>query len=404
MRPLKSMMNADEALDIIMRNVRTIEESESVATESADGRILAADVRAPYNVPPFNRSAMDGYAVRSSDTSGAHADRPKKFRITGKIFAGENGSIEVNENECVEIATGAPVPESCDAVVMVEDTEPVEGEKGTVMILRSVGPFENVSLAGEDIKKGETVLKSGTLLDPSKIGAIAALGAQSVSVLRRPKIGIVSTGNEVVPLGRELEESRIYDINSYTLSALVKRNFCEPVTYGIVEDDEAAIRDVLEKALDNDLVVFSGGSSAGERDMLADMLGKDVLFHGIRIKPGKPTLFAVYRGKPVLGLPGFPTSCLMNGYLFLAPALRKMAGAPEMERKIVKAKMGQSVKLSRGRVKKVTVRLEGGYAYSVYKESSTITSLARAVGFITVDPDRDTVEKGGEVDVELFSW
>lgn len=404
MRPLKSMMNADEALDIIIRNVRAVEESESTATESADGRILAMDLRAPYNVPPFNRSAMDGYAVRSADTSGASADRPKKFRITGKIFAGGDGSIEVNENECAEIATGAPVPESCDAVVMVEDTEPVAGEKGTVMILKSVRSFENVSLVGEDIRKGETVLKRGTLLDPSKIGSVAALGMQSVPVLRKPRVSVISTGNEVTPLGEELEDSKIYNINAYTLSALVKRNFCEPVTYGIVEDDEAAIRAVLKKAMGNDLIVFSGGSSAGERDLLAGILDKDVLFHGIRIKPGKPTLFAVHEGKPVLGLPGFPTSCLMNGYLFLAPALRKMAGAPEKERKVVKARMGQSIKVSRGRLKKMTVRLEGDYAYSVYKESSTITSLARAVGFITVDADRDSVQKDEEVDVELFSW
>ncbi|MDY6985536.1 MAG: molybdopterin molybdotransferase MoeA [Candidatus Thermoplasmatota archaeon] len=400
MRPFKSLISDEEALNIIMENIRAIDESEALSIDLADRRILAEDVKAPYDVPPFNRSAMDGYAVRSEDALEAGVP----FRVVGEIFAGTSKEIKVNESECVKIATGAPLPDSCDAVVMVENTEAVEGEKDKIRISRPVQPFENVSRVGEDIKKGETVLERGTLLDPSKIGALAALGIQRINVLRKPGIAIISTGNELLPLGKDLEGSKIYNINTYTLSALLERNFCKSVAYDIVEDREEELKRALNSAMDNDMIVFSGGSSVGERDMLVDILGKAVLFHGVRIKPGKPTMFALYKDKPVLCLPGFPTSCLMNGYLFLVPAIRKMAGAPERERRIVRARMAQSIKLSRGRKKNVTVRLEGEHAYSVYKESSTITSLAGATGFITVDADRDQVEKDEEVEVELFSW
>ncbi len=399
MKPIaiKNMISVDEALEIIMKNIKTMEESENVAIEMADKRVLAEDVMAQYNVPNFNRSAMDGYAVRSKDTK-----TNKTFRIVGKILAGESKNIEVGENECVEIATGAPVPESCDAVVMFEDIELLD--KDRIRIKRSAEPFENVSKAGEDIKKGETLIERGALMDPSRIGALAALGIKRVKVLRKPKVGIISTGNEVVPLGKELEKGKVYDINSYTLSALVERNFCECVTYGIIEDSRETLEKALESALSNDIVVFSGSSSAGEKDMLADIVNKGLLFHGVRAKPGKPTLFAVYEGKPVFGLPGFPTSCLMNGYILLVPALRKMAGAPERERMVVKARMAHDLRLSKGRRKNVTVGLDGDYAYSVYKESSTITSFVKAIGFITVEEGKEVVEKGEEVEVELFSW
>jgi len=396
MKPIRNMISVDEALEIIMKNVKTIEESESVAIEMADKRVLAEDVRAQYNVPPFNRSAMDGYAIRSKDTKAN-----KTFRIVGKMLAGESKNLIVGENECVEIATGAPLPESCDAVVMFEDCEILDGG---IRIKRSVEPFENVSKVGEDIKKGEVLLERSTLIDPSRIGALAALGINRVKVLRKPKVGIISTGNEVVPLNKELERGKIYDINSYTLSALVERNFCECVTYGIIEDSREALEKALKSALSNDIIVFSGGSSAGEKDMLADIVDKDLLFHGVRVKPGKPTLFAVYEGKPLFGLPGFPTSCLMNGYILLVPALRKMAGAPERERRVVKARMAHDLRLSKGRRKNVTVSLNGDYAYSVYKESSTITSFVKATGFITVEEGKEVVEKGEEVEVELFSW
>ena len=401
MRPFKGLINADEAMDIINKNVRAIEEKEDISIDAADRRILAEDVKAAYDVPHFNRSSMDGYAVRSEDTSEASAQNPKMLTIVGEVFAGDNTGLEVRGGECVKIATGAPLPDSCDAVIMVEDTEQQEN---MVIIHKPARPFENVSKAGEDIKRGEVVLKKGLPLDPSKIGALAALGLRKVWVIRRPNIGIISTGNEIIPLGQKLEKGRIYDINTYTLKTLAERNFCEPFPYGIIEDNAEALKKALENAIGNDMVVFSGGSSVGERDMLVDVLGGAVFFHGVRIKPGKPTLFAAYKGKPVFGLPGFPTSCLMNGYLFLAPALRKMAGAPERERRIIKARMAHDVKLSGGRRKNITVRLEGEYAFSVYKESSTITSLARAEGFITVDEGINSVKKGEEVEVELFSW
>ncbi len=401
MKPIKSLINADEAFELMMNSIKVIEDKEKVRISEAHKRILAKNIKAPFDVPSFRRSAMDGYAVKAEDTFGAGVHSPKTFKVIGEIFAGDSKNIKVKERECVKIATGAMVPDSCDAVVMVENTEEKED---MVLIYKPVYPMENISKIGEDIKKGEIVLKKGMLIDPSKLGALAAMGFKDVTVIRKPVVGIISTGNEVVPLGGELIQGKIYDINTYTLKAIVESNFCNAVTYGIVRDEKESLKKIIDTAMENDLIVFSGGSSVGERDMMLDILGKSILFHGVRVRPGKPMIFAVYQGKNIIGLPGYPASCLTNAYVFLAPMLRKLAGAPKRERQIIKAKMAHRVHSVLGRREFLTVRIENGYAYSVYKESSAITSLAKAIGFIIIDENTDLVERDEEVDVELFSW
>jgi molybdopterin molybdotransferase len=222
--------------------------------------------------------------------------------------------------------------------------------------------------------------------------------------VEKPLVAIFSTGSEIRPLGEELQPGQIYDVNSYTLSSVISSNGCTPVTKGIVPDDEDSIRAALREATRHDLGVFSGGSSVGARDLFADAVESmgEVLFHGLQVKPGKPTLFGVVEGTPIFGMPGYPTSCLSNAYVFLAPALLKLAGLPPVEPRTVKARMGSRVVSSSGREQFLTVRLEGGTAHPVFKKSGDITSMARADGYIVLPIDLDVIEEGEEVEVTLL--
>ena len=401
MRPLKKLISGEEALQLILGNVEPMADKEEADIGEATERILAEDITSPFDVPNFDRSAMDGYAVRAEETFGATAYGPRILSIKGEVFAGEDKDFDLGDNECVGISTGAKLPASCDAVVMVENTE--QRIKG-VLIYKPVYPFENVSKRGEDIKAGDAILKKSELLNPSKIGAMAALGIEKAHVFKKPKISIISTGNEVVPLGSPLAPGKVYDINTYTVKSVVETNFCTPIIRGIVSDEKAKLKRAIRDGLENDMVVVSGGSSVGERDVLIDILGEYTKFHGMRVRPGKPTLFAIVDGKPVLGLPGYPASCLTNAYLFLAPALRKMAQAPMREEKVIRARMDRRIRSVLGRKEYLTVRVEDGVAHSVYKQSSAITSLAHAMGYVVIDETVDLLDKDDEVDVRLFNW
>jgi molybdopterin molybdotransferase len=401
MRPFKRLLRREAALRIIEENIHRIDRVERVPIEEASGRVLAADTVAGFNVPPFDRSSMDGYAVMAEDTFGGSTLSPKRLRLIGIQNVGEMYEGEIHRGECVQIATGSPLPKGCDAVVMMEHTR-LEGD--FVGVQQPVYPGANISPEGEDIKRGDTVVGSGEALTPAKIGALAALNIRELEVLEKPHAAIFSTGSEIRPLGEELQLGQIYDINSYTLSSVISANGCTPVTKGILPDDEDLIRAALSDASKHDLGVFSGGSSVGARDLFAEAvesMGK-VLFHGLQVKPGKPTLFGVVEGTPIFGMPGYPTSCLSNAYVFLAPALLKLAGLPPVEPRTVKARMGSRVVSSSGREQFLTVRLEGGTAHPVFKKSGDITSMARADGYIVLPIDLDVIEEGEEVEVTLL--
>jgi molybdenum cofactor synthesis domain-containing protein len=398
MKPLKNLMSSEEALQTILDNVQPKQKVEEIIIGDANNRILAEKVISPFDIPPFNRSGMDGYAVKAESVAGAD----RVLKLMGEVFAGEDKNPEIKDGECVKIATGARVPDSCNSVVTVENTE---ARGNTVIVYEPVLPFKHVSMKGADIKKGEIVLKKGEILTPPRIGVLAALGIGRVKVFEKPLIGIISTGNEIVPLGSRLPAGKSYDINTFTLKSIVERNFSIPVVHPIVKDDKKKLKEMIEKGLRNsDMVVLSGGSSMGERDLIPDILGNSVKFHGVKVKPGKPMLFACVNEKPVLGLPGFPTSCLTNAYIFLVPALRKMANAPNREEKVVKVRMAQSVQSSPGRKQRITVRIENGKAYNVYKESSTITSFADAIGYVEIGEGVDLLERNEEVEVKIFNW
>ncbi len=401
MRPFRDLIPFDRALSVLMENVYEIGEWERVPLEDAAGRVLAEDVIAQIDVPPFDRAAEDGYALIAEDTFGAGQYDPKEFRVIGKINTGEYKDIEVKHGTAVEVATGALIPKGANAVVRVEDTE---REGDNLKVYRAVHPGFDIAPRGEDIKSGDTVLRKGEYLTPAKVGAIAALGMPSVKVFRKPQVGILPTGDELVRPGEKITPGKIYDVNSYTLISVVKENGGIPKVYPYVRDTIEDIEAKLDLALENDIVVFSGGSSVGERDLLIDVVSRrgNVLFHGVQIKPGKPTWAAIVDGKLVLGMPGFPTSCLNDAYQFLIPALRKMAHLPARMERVVRAKMARRITSTLGRAQFFTVRLEGDLAYPAYKTSGAITSLANSDGYIIIPATVDLVEKGEEVEVHLW--
>jgi molybdenum cofactor synthesis domain-containing protein len=402
MHPLKTIISLAEARKILDANSKPVERVEEVALLELCGRVLAQDIKAPIDVPPFNRAAMDGYAVIASDTFGAGQLKPKKLKLIGTVHAGGSAGVAVKKGTCIQIATGAPMPKGADSVIMVEETE---SQGANIKIYRAVHPGENVGKKGEDINAGAIVLKSGELLNPAKVGVLAALGFEKVSVFAKPKIAVIPSGNEIIEQGEALSAGKIYDVNSFTLSALVAQNGCLPSKEKAAPDSLGAVREVLQKAAqENDLVIISGGSSVGEKDVMVGAIESEgkLLFHGIAVKPGKPTLCGIIGGKMVIGMPGYPTSCLTNGYALLAPLLRKMARLPVQEQQKIRAKMARRTTSTIGRFQFLPVKIEKGKAVPVFKESGAITSMSLADGYIEIPENVDLLEKDEGVEVILF--
>lgn len=401
MRPFRKLMSFGDAKRIMLESVRLVERIEKVPIQSLGGRILAQEVVSEMDVPPFDRSAMDGFAVRAGDTFSATKLEPAELLIVGKALAGRPSSSAVNKGKCIEIATGAKLPNGADAVVKVENTE-IAGD--FVRVFTPVHPGQDISKKGEDIKTGEKVLMRGAYLDPSNIGVIAALGIEEVTVFGVPTVAVIPTGAEVASLGRELREGQVYDINTYTLSQVVCMSGCSPRPWEIVMDEPDMLEGALQDALGDDMVVFSGGSSVGETDILVDVLERqgEIVFHGLQVKPGKPTLCGKVKDKLVVGMPGYPASCLTNAYALLAPVLRKMSRMPPEIERYVDAKMSRRVVSSLGRLQLLTVKVDGQNAIPVYKESGAITSLADADGYIEIPIGTELIEKGETVRVKLF--
>jgi molybdenum cofactor synthesis domain-containing protein len=401
MRPFKSLISFDEAYSIAMENTRPIERTETINVENANNRVLAQEIVAEIDVPSYDRAAMDGYAVIAEDTFGAGQFSPKMLTVIGEIYAGEVPEKSISAGECMQIATGAQLPNGADSVVMIEDTE-LNGD--STKIFKPVYPKANASARGSDILKGTTILREGEVINPSKVGVLSSLGLSEVVVYSKPKVAIIPTGDEIDEIGGELKKGHVYNSNSYTLVCVAQDNGAEPHRMDIVGDTKQAIEDALKGALSNDFIVLSGGSSVGERDVLVDVIKKlgSVLFHGIQVKPGKPLLLGVIDGKLVLGTPGYPTSCLIDGYVFMAPIVRKLAHLPEKEKKKVKGKLSRRVVSTLGRQQFLTVKLENNEVVPVFKESGAITSMAEADGYIELATNCDLVEKGENVEMILF--
>jgi molybdenum cofactor synthesis domain-containing protein len=401
MKPMHALLPVEEAKAIILGAVRPIERTEPVPLDAAGGRVLAAPLTASQDVPPFPRAIVDGYAVRAQETFAAGQFRPAAFQLAEVVHAGEEARAALVPGRCVQVATGAPVPEGADAVVMFEDTE-AEGDR--VQVFKPAHPGQNIAPRGQDIAAGASILAAGTLLTPSKVGVLAALGVREVAVYARPRVAVVPSGNEVVAVGEPLAPGRIYDVNSHTLAALVREHGGHPTLFPIMKDTVQSVLDTLRDARGSDLVVLSGGSSVGDRDVMVEALTRlgEVKFHGIAVRPGKPTLCAVVEGTPVLGMPGNPTSCLTNGYGLLVPALRVLARLPRVDRPPLTLPLARRVTSPLGRHEYLPVKVAEGHAVPVFKGSGAITSMADAEGYIEIPWNVEFLERGHPVDVRFF--
>jgi len=401
MRPFRETIAVEDAKALALEAASPVDRSERIALRDATGRVLATSAASAIDVPPFDRAAMDGYAVVAGDTFGASRDCVKTLRLVHTSYSGDAPAQAIASGECVEIATGAPLPDGADAVVMVEETEKTtEG----VRIFTPVYPGQHVGRRAADISKGQTVVASGSVLNAGSIGALAAVGTTTIEVIARPRVAIVSTGNEIIEPGQPLGPGQIYNINRFTLTSIIETHGGTVSAVDTVVDTLADLVEAICRNAAADLIVFSGGSSVGERDLMLDAVRQtgEVIFHGIAVKPGKPTLLGKVGSTPVLGMPGNPTSCLSNAYLLVIPMLRQMARLPPYEPPTIHVPLARRIVSTTGRHQFFTVRVVDGSAIPAFKGSGDITSMAHADGYIEIPAQTDIVEAGEMVKVKLF--
>jgi len=385
---------------------------ETVPLREARGRVLGARIDAAIDVPGFDRASVDGYAVRAADTVGADEADPVELDLVGEVHAGEAPDVTVPAGGCAEISTGAVLPEGADAVVMVERTN-VADDGDTVRVRTSLAPGDRVMFAGADVAAGERALGPGTELGPREIGLLAALGVDEVPVRGRPVVGIVSTGEELVRPGDDLDSDagRIYDVNSYTTATAVEAAGGEARLYPHAGDDYDAMERVLREAAGEcDLVLSSGSTSASAVDVIYRVIEErgELLLHGVAVKPGKPMLVGRLGGSAYVGLPGYPVSALTIFRTFVAPAIRDAAGLPEARTAAVEGEMAVAERYAEGRLRYMPAGLvtDGDgrtLVYPVDKGSGATTSLVEADGVVAVDPDVEYLDEGERVTVQLFS-
>ena len=401
MTPFGDTISLEQARAVINGALRPIDRSERVPLDRTHGRVLAQDVIATADVPPFSRAAMDGYAVRAADTTGASPAHPVVLAWIEKVFTGQMPQRTVGQGQCTEIATGAPMPAGADAVVMVEQTA---SDDTRIQIFAAAEPGQNIGRQGADIRNGQTVMQPGEVLNASRVGALAALGLAHADVYAKPRVAILSTGNEIVDPGRRLEPGHIYDINRFTLAAVIEEHGGIASPHRTAADTIDDLSRALDESFQDDILVFSGGTSVGERDLILDALSQkgEVLFHGISVKPGKPTAFGLVHGKPFFGMPGYPASCLSNAHILLVPALRRIARLAPHAVKTVTLPLARRVVSAKDRHQFYTVRVADGTAIPAYKASGDITSMSQADGYFEIAAETAVVEAGELVEVTLF--
>jgi len=376
---------------------------ETVPVESVTGRILAAAVTADTDIPGFDRSVVDGYAVRAADTAGAGDAIPALLHSAGRIAMGrQDAKISVGPGTCAYIPTGGVLPAGADAVVMVEYTEEASD---TVLVKKSVSHGENVLLCDEDFKKGETVFLAGRRVSPQDAGVLAACGCATVPVAKKPVVGIISTGNELVPVTMVPGPGQVRDANASMLAAYLTEYGCVPRLYGIIADEREAFDAILTRALPEcDIVLLSGGSSKDDRDMTAAVIAAmgEVLVHGIAIAPGKPTIIGRIGGKPVFGLPGHPASAFVVLIAIVRPLIDRMLGIPRPLQRTKMATIAVNIPSQRGREEYVRVRLDNGVATPLFGKSGLLNTLIRSDGLIRIPAGAEGLEQGSVVEVILW--
>ncbi|MFN0198442.1 MAG: molybdopterin biosynthesis protein, partial [Planctomycetaceae bacterium] len=385
---------------------------ETVPLALSLGRVLSQDIVSQIDVPAFDRSNVDGFALHAVDSYSAAEETPRLVKLNAEnLTPGQVPQIAVQVGTATPVATGAIIPRGADAVIMIEETDLIDSHGiQQIELHKSVTPGQNITFAGTDIAKGETIIRRGQLLTSREIGVLAALGIEQVSVHRKPRVAIISTGNEIVPPGQPLRPGTIYDSNASLLAAAVSELGGEPLQLGVIPDDEVLLSQALQTAMSADVVLLSGGTSKGAGDLsyrAVSRLGSPgIVAHGVALKPGKPICLAVANGKPVVVLPGFPTSAIFTFHEFVAPVIRAYSGIPAEKREAISAEIPIRVHSDRGRTEYLLVGLiqnERGYtAYPMGKGSGAVTTFSLADGFITIPAQTEQLEAGTTVSVQLL--
>ncbi|MBF8267155.1 MAG: molybdopterin biosynthesis protein [Dehalococcoidia bacterium] len=410
MPELFTVVPPDEALKRLFSHIRPGVGTQNVKVNLALGRITAEDTFAPADLPAFSRSTMDGYAVKAADTYGASEAIPAYLKVVGEIPMGKPAGLTLRRGQVAKVHTGGMLAEGADAVVMVENTQVVD--ETTIEVVRPVAPGENVLHVGDDVKKGHLLLSARHLLRPQDIGGLMGLGITEIAVSSRPRVAILSTGDELVPPDGEVTPGKVRDINTYSLSALTLQAGAIPLSFGLVGDSYDELREAAVRGMEQaDMLVISAGSSVSTRDLTAQVissLGKPgVLVHGVSIRPGKPTILASVEGKPAIGLPGNPVSALVIFDLFVVPTIYRLAGCttPPL-RPSVEARLTHNLASVTGREDYVPVKLEtnpeGLLAVPIFGESNLISTMMRADGMARVPLDKGGLSAGETVTVRLF--
>jgi molybdopterin molybdotransferase len=404
MRPFGDVMPLADALRSMQDHAAAVEATERLTLRTAAGRVLAEDVPAPFDVPGFDRAAMDGYAVRSADLQHASDERPVWLSLAGRARPGNVLERPIEPDTCIDIATGAALPAAADAVVMVERTTR-EGDR--VRFTAPAPPRAHVSPRGNDVAQGAVVLRAGAVLTPARLGVAASFGRRDLLVLRQPVVALISSGDELLDPDIDAgppPPGRIYDSNATMLTALCEAAGCRVLRIAIVRDRPDAWHDAFDAARGADLVVCSGGSSVGEQDYGAEILAArgEVIFHGIAVKPGKPTGFGRIGSQLVLAMPGNPSSCLSNAYVLLRPLLRRLAGLPPLVPQTREATLTGVLTSPKDRLQFHPVRLVGDSAVPMFKGSGDVTSLSDADGYVEVPIGVTRLESGTRVIVTLY--
>jgi len=385
-----------------IRNLAVRRGDETVNLVDALHRILAEDIRADGDIPGFTRSVVDGYAVRAADTTGSSDTIPSIFPLRGRVSMGVSAGTHIKSGECIYVPTGGILPEGADAVVMIEHAEPIGKE---ILVKKPVAHGENVLFFNEDFSSGDIVCKRGRRLSPQDIGVLAAAGCIDVPVVRIPKVGILSTGNELVPVNVRPLPGQVRDVNSFVVASFVREQGCAPVFYGIVRDDREALRSALDNAASKcDAVLISGGSSKDDRDMVAAIIKEEgtVLIHGIAISPGKPTIIGRYGNIPVIGLPGHPASAFIVLVAIIRHLFAGMTGNTDGGLRSVQASLGQNVSSSKGREDYVRVVVRDGVATPLFGKSGLLNTLVKSTGVIRIPAESEGLETGTLVEVIVW--
>ncbi len=416
-KPLFKVSTPNEVITILKDhlNLKEITQNniEEVDIKIVLHRFLAEEIVAPNNLPGFNRSTMDGYAIRAEDSFGATDSLPSYLKIIGEIKMGVKPEFKINPGKAVKISTGGMLPEGANAVMMVEYTEQIDDI--TVEARKSISPWENVVREDEDLKTGEIILRKGHRLRPQDIGVLAGIGKTNIKIYRKPKIAIISTGNEIIPAEGEPRIGQIRDINSYTLGACIEEAGGAPVYRGIIKDEVILLEREIKKTIKEDkveVVIISGGSSVGVRDVTLEVLNRlgkpGVLIHGVSVKPGKPTILAIADNRPIFGLPGHPISAMIIFDLFVRPLISWLQGGEYNYNfaKEIEAELTCNIVSDSGREDYVRVFLykegEKFYAIPILGKSGLISTMVRALGLIKIGLNIEGLEKGSKVVVKLF--